>query len=240
MKHKIRTITAAACCAVSLLLSPQLLADEHMDDWDDYQHEDDPWESFNRKVFAFNEGLDRWILKPTAEGYVFITPQPVRKSITNVFRNLGEPSNLINNLLQAKFHDAGVDISRFMLNTTFGVLGLFDVATEMGLERSDEDFGQTLGKWGVESGPYVVLPLIGSSSVRDAFAVVPDAYSTVFPYIHDDKLRYGSIALQIVSIRASFLDAEKMVMGDRYTFLRNAYLQSREYRIFDGEVVDDF
>ena len=191
-------------------------------------------------MFAFNEVLDRWILKPTAEGYVFITPQPVRKSITNVFRNLGEPSNLINNLLQAKFHDAGVDISRFMLNTTFGVLGLFDVATEMGLERSDEDFGQTLGKWGVESGPYVVLPLIGSSSVRDAFAVVPDAYSTVFPYIHDDKLRYGSIALQIVSIRASFLDVEKMVVGDRYTFLRNAYLQSREYRIFDGEVVDDF
>lgn len=239
--RQIKAVTTAGVFLIAcMLVSPPLLAD---DEWDDdwvNVHEEDPWESWNRKVYGFNETLDRWALRPVAKGYRAVTPKPVRRSVRNVFRNAGEGRNLINNLLQAKFYDAGVDVSRFMFNTTFGLFGIFDVATKMGLQGNNEDFGQTLGKWGVRSGPYMVLPLLGPSTLRDAPAMIPDTYVGVYPYISSYQVRYGIASVQMISIRESLLDTEKLMGGDKYSFIRNAYLQNREYRVNDGDVEDDF
>ena len=241
MRLPLTALTAATFLVAATLTAPAVLAEE---EWDDdgsyYVSAEDPWESWNRKVFSFNDTLDTYALRPVARGYQKITPRPVRKSVRNFFGNLGEGKNLVNNLLQAKFHDAGVDTARFLFNTTFGVLGVFDVATRMGLQRNDEDFGQTLGKWGVDSGPYVVLPLLGPSTLRDAPALVPDVYTTVYPYIKKDRPRYGLAAVEVVSKRESLLKADDLVSGDKYVFVRNAWLQNREFRVKDGEVEDDF
>ena len=169
-----------------------------------------------------------------------MTPQFVETGVHNVFRNLWEVGNLANNLLQGKIHDAGVDTSRLLFNTTLGGLGFFDVATRMGLQRSDEDFGQTLGAWGVQSGPYLVLPLLGPSSLRDAPAKIPDSYLTPYPHIDHVPTRNVLRGVNVVDTRASLLDAERMVSGDKYIFIRNAYLQNREFRVRDGDVEDDF
>lgn len=202
--------------------------------------EDDPWESFNRPIFTFNDKLDTYALKPLAQGYQAVTPDPVEESVHNFFGNLGDVKNLANDLLQGKFHDAGVDTSRVLFNTTFGLLGLFDVASKMDLKRSEEDFGQTLGTWGVETGPYVVLPLLGPSTVRDAFGKIPDTYVEPYRYVSDVPVRNSARGLDVVDTRASLLSAEKLITGDKYIFIRNAYLQNREFKVTDGEVVDDF
>ena len=202
--------------------------------------EEDPWESFNRPVFRFNVTLDTYALKPVAKGYQAVTPQFLEDGVHNVFRNIGDVGNLANDLLQGKLHDAGVDTGRLIFNTTFGLLGFFDVASEMGLQRNDEDFGQTLGAWGVGSGPYLVIPFLGPSSLRDAPAKIPDSYLTPYPYIDHVPTRNVTRAVNVVDTRASLLSAEKMVSGDKYIFIRNAYLQNREFRVKDGEVVDDF
>lgn len=201
---------------------------------------EDPWESVNRPIFRFNDAVDTYALKPLAQGYRKVTPQFVETGVHNVFRNLWEVGNLANNLLQGKVHDAGVDTSRFLFNTTLGGLGFFDVATRMGLQRSDEDFGQTLGVWGVESGPYLVLPLLGPSSLRDAPAKIPDSFLTPYPHIDHVPTRNVLRGVNVVDTRASLLDAERMVSGDKYIFIRNAYLQNREFRVRDGDVEDDF
>lgn len=201
---------------------------------------EDPWESFNRPVFRFNDAVDTYALKPLAQGYRKVTPQFVETGVHNVFRNMWEVGNLANNLLQGKIHDAGIDTSRLLFNTTLGGLGFFDVATRMGLQRSDEDFGQTLGAWGVQSGPYLVLPLLGPSSLRDAPAKIPDSYLTPYPHIDHVPTRNVLRGVNVVDTRASLLDAERMVSGDKYIFIRNAYLQNREFRVRDGDVEDDF
>ncbi len=215
-------------------------ADDYDDNWDDFGANEDPWENTNRAIFRFNDAVDRWALKPIAKGYQKITPDVVEDGIHNVFRNVGEVKNLANNVLQLKLHDAGVDTARFMFNSTFGVLGFFDVATKMGLQRNDEDFGQTLGSWGVKSGPYVVLPLLGPSTVRDSIALYPDSYVNAYRYVDDVPVRNSVFALNIVDTRAKLLSAERLIRGDRYRFIRNAYLQNREFRVMDGNVVDDF
>lgn len=202
--------------------------------------EQDPWEGFNRAMFRFNDTVDTYTLKPLAKGYQKITPDPIETGIGNVFNNLGDVVVLANDLLQGKVRDAGIDASRVLFNTTFGVLGVFDVATPMGLYRNDEDFGQTLGAWGLGSGPYLVLPLFGPSSVRDAFGRVPDAYMQPYPYIDDVPARNVLRGVETVDTRAGLLSAERMVTGDRYVFIRNAYLQNREFRVQDGQVEDDF
>lgn len=202
--------------------------------------ETDPWENINRSIFKFNDTLDRYALKPIAKGYQAVTPDIVETGISNAFNNLGEVTNLVNNLLQGKPKDAGVDTSRFLLNTTFGILGFIDVATKMGLDRNNEDFGQTLGVWGVKSGPYVVLPFWGPSSVRDTAAKLPNAYTTVYPYMGDITARNALYAMDVIDTRAQLLSAEKMITGDRYIFIRNAYLQNREFEVQDGLVEDDF
>lgn len=202
--------------------------------------EEDPWESFNRPIFTFNDTLDTYALKPLAQGYQAVTPQFLEDGIHNVFNNVGDVGNLVNDLLQGKVHAAGVDTSRLLFNTTFGVLGFFDVASKMDLRRSDEDFGQTLGAWGVASGPYVVLPLLGPSTGRDAVGKIPDSFTEPYPYISDVPARNSIHGLNVVDTRASLLSAEKLITGDKYVFIRNAYLQNREFKVTDGQVVDDF
>ncbi|WP_144572440.1 MlaA family lipoprotein [Azomonas agilis] len=202
--------------------------------------EQDPWENVNRAIFRFNDTLDTYALKPVAQGYQKITPELVQKGVTNFFNNIGDVANLANNLLQGKVQHAGVDTSRVLFNSTFGVLGVMDVATPMGLQRNNEDFGQTLGVWGVGSGSYVMLPFFGPSTVRDGIGLVPNAYMGPYPYMNNMGVRNGMYALDVVDDRANLLAAEKLITGDRYVFIRNAYLQNREYLIKDGEVVDDF
>ena len=207
----------AQACACFIMISPLCRADADVD----------PWESFNRPVFAFNDRLDTYALKPLARGYQFVTPRIAQDGVHDFFNNLGEVKNLANNLLQAKFHSAGVDTSRFLLNSTIGLVGLVDVATPMGLQRSDEDFGQTLGHWGVRSGPYLVLPFLGPSTLRDAPAMLPDAYANPVRYIADVPTRNSLYGVSIIDGRAQYLKAEKLITGDKYNFIRSVYLQMR-------------
>ncbi len=202
--------------------------------------ESDPWEGWNRKVDAFNQFGDRWVVKPVATAYEFITPQIVDDGVTNMYRNIREPITIINDLLQLKIKKAGVDTGRLLLNSTVGLLGFFDVASKAGLQRQPEDFGQTLGTWGVPPGPYVVLPLIGPSNVRDAFSLVPDSFSNPIAYIDQEWVRYSTVAGYYLDLRANALDVEELVTGDEYVFVRDAYLQDREYQVKDGAVEDDF
>lgn len=202
--------------------------------------EEDPWESFNRPIFRFNDTVDTYALKPIAQGYRAVTPQFLEDGVHNVFGNIGDVGNLANNLLQGKLHNAGVDTGRLIFNTTFGVLGFFDVAKHMGLRKNDEDFGQTLGVWGLSSGPYLVIPLLGPSTVRDATARVPDSFLTPYPYMDHVPTRNVTRGVQVVDTRANLLQAERLVSGDKYIFIRNAYLQSREFKVKDGQVEDDF
>ncbi|MDH1261369.1 MULTISPECIES: MlaA family lipoprotein [unclassified Pseudomonas] len=202
--------------------------------------EEDPWEGFNRAMFRFNDTLDTYALKPLAQGYQTVTPKFLEDGVHNVFGNLGDVGNLANNLLQGKIHDAGVDTSRLLLNTTIGVLGFFDVAKQMGLNKTDEDFGQTLGVWGLDSGPYLVLPFLGPSSVRDAAGRLPDSLLEPYPYMDHVPTRNVTRGVDVVDTRASLLSAEKLISGDKYIFIRNAYLQNREFRVKDGDVEDDF
>jgi len=200
----------------------------------------DPWEGFNRRVFAFNESADRWVLKPVARTYHELAPSPVETGVSNFFANLGEVNNFLNNLLQGKFKGALTDLSRFVINSTLGAVGLIDVATEMGLQRNNEDFGQTLGYWGVSSGPYLVVPLLGPRTVRDGLGNVPDIYANPLTYMDHTRTRNSIAAGGAVSLRASLLETEKLIRGDRYIFMRDAYLQRREFLVRDGEVEDDF
>lgn len=234
-------VVLAGCLSLPTTALAQELDNDYDDElWQDFGEKEDPWEPMNRAVFRFNDTLDRWALKPLAQGYRKVTPNVVENGVHNVFRNLGEFSNLANNILQFKLHDAGVDTARLLFNTTFGVLGFFDVATKMGLQRNDEDFGQTLGAWGVSSGPYVVLPLLGPSTVRDTVALYPDSFTREYRYINDVPVRNSLFALNVVDARASLLSAEGLIRGDKYRFVRNAFLQNREFKVLDGNVVDDF
>lgn len=205
-------------------------------------HNPDPWEPVNRAVFRFNDTLDTYALKPVAKGYDRVMPQFLNDGVTNVFNNLGEPKNLINNVLQGKIEDAGVDLARFLMNTTIGVVGVFDVATRMGLQRNDEDFGQTLGAWGVESGPYVMLPLFGPSTLRDGSAFAAEGLAGYNYGAQMDHVpsRNTAAAVDVVDTRAGLLSQERLIRGDKYRFIRNAWLQNREYKVRDGLVEDEF
>ena len=199
----------------------------------------DPFESVNRAVFTFNENADEYVIKPVAEAYQFVLPEFVRTGVTNFFSNIGDVFVAVNNLLQGKPGNAANDIGRFLVNSTIGILGLFDVATEAGLEKNKEDFGQTLGVWGVPSGPYVVLPLFGPSSVRDAAGLALDIKTDFIlnsnQLNHDQKV--GSTVLRVVNQRANLLDASQLLEDaafDKYSFLRDSYLQRRRNQVYDG------
>lgn len=198
----------------------------------------DPLERMNRHVFEFNDRVDRAVLKPVAQGYVALVPEPVRGCVSNFFANLGDVSNAANNLLQGKPVEAVSDICRIAINTTVGVLGCFDVASTMGLEKHNEDFGQTLGRWGFGSGAYLVLPLLGPSSVRDAVGRIPDTYVDPANAAGGEvRARNTLFVLETIDLRARLLDAGRLLDAaalDKYRFTRDAYLQRRRNLVYDG------
>lgn len=210
----------------------------------------DPWERWNRKVFAFNEAVDEAVLKPVAEGYRKVVPQLVRTGIGNVLGNLYDVWSMANHLLQGKVHH-GLDMGmRVLTNTLFGLGGLLDPATEMGLVRRSEDFGQTLGRWGLPSGPYLVLPFLGPSSVRDGVGLLADRQVSPSDLPDREAARYGVTALEVVHQRALLLGTTALVDQvalDRYSFLRDGFLARRRDLVYDGapplapmEDFDDF
>lgn len=200
---------------------------------------EDPWEGFNRKVFAFNDVLDRYALKPVAKGYRTITPDPVETGVGNFFSNLGEVRTVLNSVLQGKPANAGLATSRFLINSTVGIGGLLDYATLMEITADEEDFGQTLAVWGWEDSRYLVLPLFGPSTLRDTTGMPADMAANPVNYVEDDAVRLSLTALNVIDIRAGLLDQEALIRGDRYRFIRDAYLQSRQFEVRDGELGDD-
>jgi phospholipid-binding lipoprotein MlaA len=199
----------------------------------------DPWEKWNRKVFNFNEDLDNAVLKPVATTYTDVVPQPVRRGVTNFFANFADGWSAINNILQGKIEIGFEDVTRVMANTLFGLVGVFDVASEMGLDRHFEDFGQTLGHYGVGAGAYVVLPILGPSTVRDTAALPLDRLATPPALVDGTANQIGLGLLQLINTRASLLGATRVIDEislDKYTFVRDAYLQRRRSLVFDGDV----
>jgi phospholipid-binding lipoprotein MlaA len=198
----------------------------------------DPLERLNRGTYAFNDGLDRAIVKPLARGYRKVTPQFVQTGVSNFFSNAEYPVTLANNLLQGKFTAAASDTARFVLNTTFGLGGLLDPATASGLDRNDEDFGQTLGRWGVPPGPYIVVPFLGPYTLRDGIGSFADDFTEPRAYLEDDSTRWTLWAADKFDRRVRLLDADALLerTGDPYAFVRSAYLQRREYLVRDGDM----
>ena len=207
-----------------------------------YASDDDPLEPMNRAIFEFNEIVDDNVLKPIAKGYKYVTPDPVEVGISNFFSNLGEIGTITNDLLQLKFAQAGRDTMRFFLNSTLGIFGIFDVATPLGLSKNKEDFGQTLGFWGVPDGPYLVLPFLGPSSFRDGPSMIVDYELSPVEQLHHEE-RQVLQTLDIVDTRARLLRATKILdtaAKDKYIFIRESYLQKRESQINDGNVKEEF
>jgi phospholipid-binding lipoprotein MlaA len=194
----------------------------------------DPYEGFNRAVFSFNDTVDTYALKPVATVYRDVTPSFVQTGVGNFFGNLGDAWTAVNNLLQGKGEAGMTDVTRFALNSTLGILGLFDIASEAGLQKHKEDFGQTLGTWGVSSGPYLMLPLLGPSTVRDTVALPADFAGNIWRYKDPVNVRNIGTGVNLVDTRASLLDATSMLEDaalDRYEFIRDGFLQRRESQI---------
>lgn len=198
--------------------------------------EADPLEAFNRKIFWFNDKLDTYVLEPVAEGWDYVLPKRAETSIANFFYNLRFPIETLNDLLQGKFKYAGSDVGRFLVNTTLGVAGFFDPATSCGLELHWEDFGQTLGWWGLGPGPYLMLPVLGPSDIRDGAGLIVDTASSVTPFFVDSYIPFAVRTVDVVNTRAQYLDTirkAKEASFDYYSFVRNAYLQRRVGLIHD-------
>lgn len=195
----------------------------------------DPLEPVNRKMFAFNMGLDRYVLGPVSRGYTKVTPAPVQRSVSNFFNNLDGPRNAVNNYLQGKPQAGTQEVGRFLINTTLGVVGIFDVASDIGVPRHEEDFGQTLGVWGLGEGAYLVLPLYGASSLRDGVGFLVDAPLNPVFYA-DDGPAFVLTAVDIINLRASLDAAVRQLQQafDPYAFLRASYLQRRQGLVYDG------
>jgi phospholipid-binding lipoprotein MlaA len=201
----------------------------------------DPWQGFNRSVFEFNEVLDAYVAKPVAQGYQAITPQFLDTGISNFFSNLEDVLIIANDVFQLKPIQALSDTGRFLINSTIGVFGFFDVASHIGLVKHNEDLGQTLGYWGVGSGPYVMLPVLGPSSVRDAFGIAGDSLSGLgyTQAVVVPAQQGGLWLLRNVDVRADLIASEGLISGERYSFFRSFYMQRREYLVNDGLMADD-
>ena len=207
---------------------------------EDEDANEDPFESTNRIVFEISDDLDTMIIRPVAEIYRDVTPRFIKNSVTNFFYNLSEVDTIINQLLQGKIVLAGQDSLRFLINSTIGIVGFVDVATRVGFERHDEDFGQTLGYWGVPAGPYVFLPLIGPSTIRDSFSKPTSWFLSGNLSVSDEEAKIFINLLDAVETRERLLVAEKLIVGDKYEFVKSVYLQTRNDLVFDGEVEDEF
>lgn len=197
----------------------------------------DPFEGFNRAMFSFNDTVDRVALKPAATAYQDVLPSFVQTGINNFFGNIGDVWTMVNNFLQGKGEAGMSDVMRVAVNSTFGFGGVLDIASEAGIQKHKEDFGQTLGKWGVGSGPYVVLPMFGPSTLRDTAALPVDIYGDLWTYATPVDVRNVGAVVRVIDMRASALNATNLledVALDRYTFIRGAYLQRRESQVRDG------
>jgi phospholipid-binding lipoprotein MlaA len=205
-------------------------------------HPADPLEKFNRGIFAFNKDVDNALLKPLAETYKNVTPKPIDQGITNFFNNIGEVVIIANDLLQLKFDQAASDTSRLLVNSTAGLLGVVDIASQVGLTKNEEDFGQTLGYWGLGNGPYLVLPFLGPSSIRDTLGrsidvfFDPRSYTT---HAETRQLLLSTGTIKIVDMRADMLGVEEVLGAaalDEYAYVRDAYLQRRDFLVNDGQI----
>ncbi|MCX7896986.1 MAG: VacJ family lipoprotein [Rhodocyclaceae bacterium] len=197
----------------------------------------DPLEGFNRAMFAFNEGLDTVLIKPVAKGYDAALPAPVKTGVTNFFGNVADLFIGVNNFLQGKPQEAVGDWGRVLINTTIGLLGLFDVATELGLEKHEEDFGQTFGRWGAPPGAYVVWPFFGPRTLRDTVGLILDVKTDPIANIGDIRTRNSLLALRIIDQRADMLPADRVIEEaalDKYAYVRDGYLARRRHLVFDG------
>ena len=199
----------------------------------------DPFEDLNRDIFIFNEKLDEKLLKPAALTYRKVTPQFARTGVTNFFNNLEEIDTTINQVLQGEIKYAFNDASRFVINSTIGLFGLIDVASKMGLQRHEEDFGQTLGVWGFNSGPYIMIPFLGPSNPRDLLSRPISSFLSGTFAMEDNDVKLTLVGIDALETRERLLDAETLIIGDKYIFVKDAYVQSREYEINNGSTEDD-
>lgn len=198
----------------------------------------DPLETVNRGVFWFNEQADRFVIKPVAKGYDWLLPKPVKRGVSNVFDNLFTPVVAVSDLMQGNFQESAEDVGRFVVNSTVGVVGIFDVATGWGLDKRREDIGQAFGAWGIGSGPYLVLPILGPSSVRDGVGLVGNYFLSPQNYIEDDGVRWGVTVLGGIDTRYRLLDASTVLEQaalDRYAFVRSSYAQYRQNLVEDKD-----
>ena len=233
-----RSRPSALALVCLLAFSGSALADSHAE-----ADPRDPWEGYNRAMYGFNKGVDSLFLKPAAEAYDTLTPEMVDKGITNFFSNIGDIRNSLNNFLQGKPDEGVNSLARLLINSTVGLLGFIDVATEIGIHKSEEDFGQTLGAGGVEPGPYFVLPFLGPSTVRDAIARPVDIATNPFTWADDPTVRNTALGVQVVDYRADLIETEEAVEGiteDEYALVRNAYLDQRQFEVSDGAVTDAY
>jgi phospholipid-binding lipoprotein MlaA len=201
----------------------------------------DPWEPLNRQIHGFNTGLDKVTLKPVAKGYRAIIPRSWRTGVTNFSRNLRGPLNIVNNLLQGSPRESLTETWRFLANSTFGILGLVDVATDMGLERYPEDFGQTFGKWGIPDGPFVIVPILGPYSLRHAISIPFNLFLDPLWHLDNAPVRDRLYVLRLIDIRYRLFSIESLLdnSADPYITTRESYLQNRRYLVFDGEPPED-
>jgi len=204
------------------------------------QSETDPFQNLNEKTHNLNQSLDESIATPIAKAYRKVTPDFIEVGVTNFTDNIEDVNIALNNLLQAKIKEGLSDILRFTINSTIGVLGFFDIASSIGLPKHSEDFGQTLAVWGVTDGPYIVLPVLGPSTLRDTLARIPEAFMTPLLLIDHHRTGYELTAIDLLDKRARYLGLESIVIGDEYLFYRDAYFQSREFDINDGVIEDNF
>jgi len=200
----------------------------------------DPLEPVNRAIFQFNDTLDTYLLRPAAQGYHFVMPDFAEHGVGNFFANLYDANSALNAVLQGRLVRAARGGGRFLVNTTFGVLGLFDVASRMGIESYPTDFGHTLAIWGVPEGPYLMVPVLGPRTARSGTGSVVDIYGSPQSYVDDVRLRNSLYGLELIDGRARLLNADELVSGDRYIFVRDAYLQQRQVLVNDGVVEDSF
>jgi phospholipid-binding lipoprotein MlaA len=227
--QKLRCLTVIAC--LSLLLAGCAGTQSRNTD-----PENDPWEGYNRKVFAFNEGLDK-VVRPIAVGYDKVMPDPVQRGVGNFFRNLDAPVTYVNQVLQGKFKQSISTVGRFLVNSTFGLFGFFDIASQMGIPFYNEDLGQTMAKWGYEDSRYLMFPLFGPSTFRDGTGRIADSFYHPVGRVFHGSNRWGLWALRGIDMRARYLDqdAELNEAYDPYVLLRDVWWQNRQYEIYDGD-----
>jgi phospholipid-binding lipoprotein MlaA len=200
----------------------------------------DPWRETNERLFRLNDYFDQLIVRPVASGYILFIPRIARQGIGNFFSNIDDINVFVNDLLQLKLDAAMNDSGRFLVNSTLGLGGVLDIASGFGLYKNEEDFGQTLGHWGVGAGPYVMLPVFGASNVRDSFGLVLDTLFNPIQYLDEESLRLTLFFVKETDARSGLLALDELITGDRYLFVREAYVQRRDYLVADGQLEDEF